>query len=164
MPLDQYEKWKNDGKLDEVITFIRKSASGLATQGEISKHLGITQKCFVDMKKRHPDISQALLDGKMDLKTDLISDMVKLAHGYEEITETQDVTESGKSREQKKKVNRVKKMIGPNYKAIIYLLTKNFGNEYSDKYAELELMERRLRLQKEEWSNGTTHRNCDEEN
>ena len=51
-----------------------------------------------------------------------------------------------------------------NYKAIIYLLTKHFGNEYSDKYDELRLMEKRLNQQKEEWLNEPTTSDSNEDN
>lgn len=51
-----------------------------------------------------------------------------------------DITEGGKKGEQKRKVNRVKKMVGPNYKTVVYLLTKHFGKEYSDKYEDLRLI------------------------
>ena len=90
--------------------------------------------------------------------------MLKLALGYEEVTETQDITDGGRNGEQKRKVNRVKKQIGPNYKAIVYLLTKHLGKEYSEKYEELKIMERRLDNQKEEWVNEPSTSNTDETN
>lgn len=161
--LDQFERWKENGKLNEIIEFITSCSRNLITQRDIAKRLGITEKSLSIMKKKHPEINDAIENGKLNLQKDLIAGMVKLALGYEEITETQDVTEIGKSKEQKKKVNRVKKAIGPNYKAIVYLLTKNFGKEYSDRYAELEIMEKRLMSQKEEWNSEPT-KNSDDEN
>lgn len=151
--LDTYEMWKERGELDDVLKFVKESVRHLATKTEIADALKITCKTIISLRKLHPDFNEAFLLPKLDLKKDLMDSMLKLALGYEEITETQDITDGGKNGEQKRKVNRVKKQIGPNYKAIVYLLTKHFGTEYSDKYDELKLMEKRLNQQKEEWLN-----------
>jgi len=145
--------WKRTNQLDGVISFVRKSIKHLATKQEIAKSLKLSEKTVISLRKKHQDFDKAFTIPKLELKGELIDSMMKLALGYEEITETQDITDGGKSGEQKRKVNRVKKMVGPNYKAIVYLLTKHCGNEYSDKYDELKLMEKRLNQQKEEWLN-----------
>lgn len=161
--LDQFERWKELGKLNEILEFITSCSRNLITQKDIAVRLGITEKSLSLMKKKHPEINDAIENGKLNLQKDLIAGMVKLALGYDEITETQDVTETGKSKEQKKKVNRVKKAIGPNYKAIIYLLTKNFGREYSERFEELQMQEKKIEQAKEEWNN-ETNTNSNEEN
>ena len=150
---DTYEMWKRTGQLEDVKKFVKTSIKHLATKREIAEHLGVSEKTVIFLRKKHPDFDKAFQLPKLELKSELIDSMMKLALGYEEVTETQDITDGGKSGEQKRKVNRVKKQVGPNYKAIIYLLTKHCGNEYSDKYDELRLMEKRLSQQKEGWIN-----------
>lgn len=162
--LDTYEMWKERGELDDVIKFVKESIKHLATKNEIAEALKVTPKTIISLRKQYPDFNEAFLLPKLDLKKELMNSMLKLALGYEEITETQDITDGGKNGEQKRKINRVKKMVGPNYKAIIYLLTKHFGNEYSDKYDELRLMEKRLNQQKEEWLNESTTSDSNEDN
>ncbi len=150
---DTYEMWKRTGQLDDVKKFVRNSIRHLATKREIAEHLNVHEKTVIDMRKKHPDFNKCFELPKLELKGELIDSMMKLALGYEEITETQDITDAGKNSEQKRKVNRVKKQIGPNYKAIVYLLTKHCGKEYSDKYDELRLMEKKMSQMKEEWIN-----------
>ena len=85
------------------------------------------------------------------LKCDLASAMYKRAIGYEVIEEDQLVEErDGKT---KKKVHRIKKQVGPDYKALVYLLTKHFGKEYGESYEELLLNERKFAAKEVTWTN-----------
>lgn len=159
---DSYQDWVQQGKLEEVLKFVKKSITHLATKNEIAKALDLTPQAVISLRKKYKDFDDAFTISRLDLKRELIDSMLKLAFGYEEITETQDITDGGKNGEQKRKVNRVKKMVGPNYKAVVYLLTKHFGKEYSDKYEDLRLMEMRLEAQKEEWKNESSTSDSDE--
>lgn len=154
---DSYDEWVRTGRLEEILKFIRTSVQRLATKTEIAKALDLTPQALIILRKKHKEIDEAFILSKMDLKKDLIDSMLKLALGYEEVTKTQDITDTGVPGGQKKKVNRVKKQVGPNYKAVVYMLTKHFGKEFSDKYDELKIMERRLAQQKEEWLNESTN-------
>ena len=80
----------------------------------------------------------------------LKSSSLKGRCAYETIDEDQLIEE--KDGKQKKKVHRIKKQVGPDFKAIVYLLTKKFGKEYSERYEDLRLAEKKLEAQKEEWN------------
>ena len=146
-----YNDWVNSGKLNDVLSFIKKCAQRLVTQKEMCKQLGMKASTFSSLKKEHPDIQAAIDSAKYDLKCDLASAMYKRAVGYEVIEEDQLVEErDGKT---KKKVHRIKKKVGPDYKALVYLLTKHFGKEYGESYEELLLNERKFAAKEVTWTN-----------
>ena len=87
--------------------------------------------------------------------------LYKKAMGYELVEEEQFIEDKGKGEQQKRKIHRTKKQIGPDYKAIVYLLNKHFGREFSERADELELMEKRQSLGKEEWNDGVQETECD---
>lgn len=149
---DLYQVWKDTGEFDNVMNFIRECSKKLVTQGEMCKYLGISQSQFSRLKKEHPDIRELQEKARLDMKQELIGDMFKLAHGYEVVEEEQYIEDKGKGEGQKRKIHRTKKQIPPNYKAIVYLLTKKFGREFSERYEEIKLMEQKVMLAKEEWN------------
>lgn len=114
------------------------------------KYLKIEDHTFTNMKHKYPQIQEAIDKPRYELKKDLASAMYKKAMGYESVDEDQLIEE--KDDKQMKKVHRVKKQIGPDYKVITYLLTKKFGKEYSERFEDLQLMEKKIAMQKEEWS------------
>lgn len=145
-----YDDWVNSGKLNDVLSFIKKCAQRLVTQKEMCKQLGMNASTFSSLKKEHPNIQAAIDSAKYDLKCDLASAMYKRAIGYEVIEEDQLVEErDGKT---KKKVHRIKKQVGPDYKALVYLLTKHFGKEYGESYEELLLNERKFAAKEVTWT------------
>ena len=58
-----------------------------------------------------------------------------------------------KVKKQKRKIHRTKKQVPPDYKSIVYLLTKKFGKEFSERYEEIMLAEKKLEQAKEVWEN-----------
>ena len=150
---DIYQTWEATGQLPAVMAFIAECSKRLVTQREMCKHLNIDEATFSELKGKHPEIAECMVKAKLDLKKDLAGAMYKMALGFETIEETQDIEDGGKGKAQKRKIHRVKKQVGPSYKAIVYLLTKHFGKEYSERYEELRLMERKLEDNKETWEN-----------
>ena len=149
---DIWEQWQEDGKLEEVLAFIADCSKKLVTQREMCKYLKIEEHTFTNLKHKYPQIQEAMDKSRYELKKDLANAMYKKAVGYETVDEDQLIEE--KDGKTKKKVHRVKKQVGPDFKAITYLLTKKFGKEYSERYEDLRLMEKKLESQnrKEEWS------------
>lgn len=147
--------WKETGQLDHILSFIRECSKKLVTQREMCKYLRIDEATFSRMKKQYPKIQEAIDNSKLDLKKELVGALYKKALGYEVIEEQQFIEDRGKGKEQKRKIHRTKKYIQPDYKSIVYLLTKNFGREFSERKDELELMDKRLALMKEEWTDGS---------
>lgn len=149
-----YCEWEESGKLPQIINFIKESVRKSATQGEIADRLGITQETLCRMKTKHKDIRKAFFDSKLDLKSDLTSAILKRALGFEYYEEDQLIEDKGKGVEQKRKIHRVKKQVPPDLRSAIYLLTKNFGVEFSERYEEIKLVTETKAKDKEEWSNG----------
>lgn len=145
-----YKTWVETGKLDEVLSFIKDCSKRLVTQVEMCKYLKINPSTFSSMKKTYPIIQETIDSAKYDLKVELASAMYKKAVGYETIEEDQLIEE--KDGRTKKKVHRVKKQIGPDYKALVYLLSKHFGKKYGERYEELSLMEKKINSNNEVWS------------
>ncbi|MDL2292522.1 hypothetical protein LJC17_02920 [Acholeplasma sp. OttesenSCG-928-E16] len=160
------EQWEEDGRLEEVMEFIKECSRKLITQAEMCEHLKINEATFSRMKKKHPEIQKIQNEALLDLKKDLAGALYKKAVGFELIEETQDIEDGGKGQKQKRKIHRVKKQVAPDYKSIIYLLSKTFGREYSERYEELQMMERKLEQAKEEWNkngNNTDENSPDED-
>lgn len=160
---DVFEIWRDNGDLERILAFIRDCARKLVTQGEMCEHLGITETTFSKLKKKHPELQEAIDKSKLDLKKDLADAMYKLAMGYTLTEETQDIEDKGSGQSQKRKVHRTKKEIGPDFKAIVYLLTKKFGREYSQRYEDLQIAEKKIEEAKEEWLNEQQTEHSDEE-
>ena len=146
---DIYKNWVESGKLEEILNFISECAKRLVSQREMCEQLGINQSTFSSMKKDHPDIQAAIDKAKYELKKDLAAAMSKKAVGYETIEEDQYIVD--KDGQQVKKVHRTKKQVGPDYKAITYLLTKHYGKEYSERYEDNKLIEEKMKLSEEKW-------------
>lgn len=162
--IDTYQLWKQTGQLPQVLDFIKDCSKKLITQKEMCQCLKIDETTFIALKKKYPELTTIQAEAKLDLKRDLASAMYKKALGYELVDEEQYIEDRGKGKEQKRKIHRTKKQVGPDYKAIVYLLVKQFGREYSDKNDDYELMERKLKESKEIWiRSGELPKDDDEE-
>ncbi len=151
-----YEKWVSDGKLEKIIDFIKECSTALVSQKEICRSLGISENAFIQMKKKHKDIKDAIDESRIDLKKNLVNAIYKRAVGYETVDEDTIIEDAGKGKEPKRKITRTKKQVAPDTRSAIYLLTKHFGRDFSEKKDELEIMEKRLD-NKEEWNDESTN-------
>ena len=160
---DIYEVWKDSGDLPRIIEFIKDCSRKLISQTEMCKYLGIEDETFCRLKKRHPDLAVAQKDAKLNLKKDLCDALLKKALGYETVEEEQFIEDGGKGKEQKRKIHRIKKQVPADYKSIVYLLTKHFGIEYSERYEEMLITQKKLEASKEEWDNGESNDSAEED-
>lgn len=149
--VDIFEQWSLDGQLGKMLEFIKDCSRKLVTQKEMCESLKIHPSLFSRLKKEHPEIQEAQNKGRFELKKDLASALYKKAVGFEVIEEDKYVEEDTEGSKQKTKIRKVKKQIPPDYKSIVYLLTKVYGKEYSERFEDLELMERKLEISREEW-------------
>ena len=106
------------------------------------------------MKKAHPEIEQAQILAKLDLKKDIMGALYKKAIGYESVEEEQFIEDKGKGEGQKRKIHRIKKQVPPDYRSCLYILTKHFGREYCEKYEEMKIVEQRIKESEDVWTNG----------
>lgn len=160
---DIYDVWKESGQLEATIAFIASCANKLVSQREMCEYLKINESTFSRLKKRHPDIQEAINKGKLELKKDLIDALVKKALGFETVEEEQWIEDGGKGEKQKRKIHRTKKQVPPDYKSIIYLLTKRYGKEFSERYEEIMLAERKIDEAKEVWNSEQAQTGTDED-
>lgn len=158
-----YQDWVNSGRLPEVLAFISECAKKLVSQKEMCQVLKINPNTFSSMKKDYPIIQETIDKAKYELKKDLASAMYKKAVGYETVEEDQYIVDKGG--QQVKKVHRTKKQVGPDYKALTYLMVKHFGKEYSERYEELAFMaEQKEKANDEEWQSADSEDEEDIEN
>ena len=156
---DAYQVWVETGKLDEVLEFIKECARKLVTQKEMCKYLGISQDSFSRLKRKYPIIAETQLEAKTNLKIDLAGALYKKAIGFEVTEETHHIDDAHGSRPPRRKIVRNIKYIPPETRAIIYLLTQNFGIEYAEKFAEIQMTQKRAKDEKEVWSKDDTDNN-----
>ncbi len=149
--LDYYERWEESGHLDSKLKTISEMVSKRATQGQIAKYLGVTDKTIIKLRKAHPKFNDAFQYGDEELKHKLLDAMYQRAIGFE-YEETQTIIEETKTGT-KKRITKYKKQSLPDVQAIKYLLITKFGIEYNEKKAEIELMQKRLENDEEEWIN-----------
>lgn len=150
---DTYELWLDSGKWPEIQTFIAECAKKLVTQREMCERLNIDEATFSRLKKKHPEIQKVMDDARINLKMDLIGAMYKRAVGYESVDEEQVIEDKGKGNGQRRKVTKVTKQVAPDFKALVYLLSKHFGRDFTDRSEELKLAEQKMQLSQEEWNN-----------
>lgn len=155
MKRDTYQMWQDTGQLSQVLEFIKECSRKLVTQKEMCRYLNLDEATFTRLKKKHPELDEAFHKAKLDLKKDLMGALYKKAMGYELVEEEQFIEDKGKGEQQKRKIHRTKKQVGPDYKAIVYLLNKHFGREFNERYDDFEIMKEKLALGKEEWSDGS---------
>ena len=124
------------------------------TQRKMCKRLGIDEATFSRLKKKHPEIQQVMDSAKIDLKMYLMGAMYKKAMGYEIVDEEQIVEDKGRGGTPRRKVTKVTKQIPPDFKALVYLLSKQFGRNFSDRSEELKLAEQKIKNSQEEWTYG----------
>ncbi len=149
--LDYYERWEASGHLETKLKAISEMVSKRATQLQIAKYLGVTDKTVIKLRKAHPKFNDAFQYGDEALKHKLLDAMLQRAIGFE-YEETQTVIEETKTGT-KKRITKYKKQSPPDVQAIKYLLITKFGIEYNEKKAEIELMQKRLENGEEEWIN-----------
>ena len=160
---DLYQVWKDNGEFDTIVAFIKDCYKKLVTQREMCEHLNISEVTFSRMKKKHPDIAALVEASRLDLKRDLVGALYKRAMGYSTVETQQIIEDKGKGNQQKRRVLKIVKEVGPDYKSIVYLLTKHFGREYSERYEEIKLLEKRIEAGKEEWNDGSEQTECSDD-
>ena len=161
MNRDTYQMWQDTGQLPQVLEFIKECSRKLVTQKEMCRYLNLDEATFTRLKKKHPELDEAFHKAKLALKKDLLGALYKKAIGYELVEEEQFIEDKGKGEQQKRKIHRTKKQVGPDYKAIVYLLNKHFGREFNERYDDFEILKEKQALFKEEWNDGSQEVECD---
>jgi len=146
---NKYQEWKSHDEVNNKIELIKKIAGSGASEAVIASKLGICKRSFITLKGKHKDIDEAYQTGKEEFKGKLIEAIIKRALGFKTVDEDQYIEET--SRGTRKRIIKHIKEVPPDINAAKYLLLVHFGREFSDKKIELDLMEKRIDLGKDEW-------------
>lgn len=119
----------------------------LLTEDQIAKRLGISQRSFQKYKNDHPELAQALKEGRQELVENLKMTLKKKAQGfYYEETKTVVKQEDGA---EVKIIERYKKYAQPDTGAA-HLLLKNLDDSWrNDDAATMALRREKLELEKQ---------------
>ena len=149
--LDTYQQWESDGVLDERIKSIQDMVARRIIQKDIAKAMNVSENTLIKLKRAHPRLNQAFINGDDELKYRLIDALFQRAVGmeYEEVQTIIEETSSGT----KKRLVKTKKRALPDFNAIKYLLITKFGREFNERKEEIDIMLKRLEKGEEIWTN-----------
>jgi hypothetical protein len=149
--LDTYQQWEADGVLDERIKSIQDMVARRIIQKDIAKAMRVSEPTLIKLKRNHPRLNQAFINGDDELKYKLMDALFQRAIGmeYEEIQTTIEETSAGT----KKKLVKSKKRALPDFNAIKYLLIIKFGRDFNERKEEIDIMLKRLEKNEEMWTN-----------
>lgn len=149
--LDTYLQWQADGILDEKLKTIQELVSKRILQKDISEVIGISERTLIKLKRAHPRLNQAFINGDDELKYKVFDALYQRAVGgdYEESQTIIEETKTGT----KKRIVKTKKKVHPDVSAIKYLLLIKFGREYNERREEIDIMLKRLEKGEEIWTN-----------
>ena len=157
---DTFDLWKRSGALESKLGLISDLTARRSSQFVISQQLGINPKTFFTLKNKHSEIRKAVMEGEERLRSALLDAVYKRAVGFEatdEVTTLEMVNER-----QKKRIVKTRKTFPPDVDACKYLLMIKFGKEYSPKKYELELMEKKIKSDKEVWDGSVLEKEDEE--
>ena len=149
--LDTYQQWEADGVLDERIKSIQDMVARRIIQKDIAKALNVSENTMIKLKRSHPRLNQAFINGDDELKYKLMDALFQRAVGmeYEEVQTIIEETSSGT----KKRLVKTKKKSLPDFNALKYLLIIKFGREYNERKEEIDIMLKRIEKGEETWIN-----------
>lgn len=149
--LDTYQQWEADGVLDERIKSIQDMVARRIVQKDIAKAMNLSENTLIKLKRSHPRLNQAFINGDDELKYKLMDALFQRAVGmeYEEVQTIIEETSSGT----KKRLVKTKKKALPDFNALKYLLIIKFGREYNERKEEIDIMLKRIEKGEETWIN-----------
>ncbi len=149
--LDTYQQWEADGVLDERIKSIQDMVARRIIQKDIAKAMNVSENTLIKLKRSHPRLNEAFINGDDELKYKLMDALFQRAVGmeYEEVQTIIEETSSGT----KKRLVKTKKKSLPDFNALKYLLIIKFGREYNERKEEIDIMLKRIEKGEETWIN-----------
>ena len=157
---DTYQMWERTGVLKSKLDYIKAASATFYTQKEMCRDLDISEKTFISLKNKHPEIQQAISDGEAILLNDLFSALKTKALGHKEKTTSKSI-EKNPLGGTKTKINEDEKYYPPDFEVIKYILIMKFGKDFDPKKFMIEMMEKKN--EPEEWVNAARFIGADEE-
>ena len=81
--LDTYQQWEADGVLDERIKSIQDMVARRIIQKDIAKAMNLSENTLIKLKRSHPRLNQAFINGDDELKYKLMDALFQRAVGME---------------------------------------------------------------------------------
>lgn len=122
------------------ISLIKDLKAQGATDLQVAQHLGVCPATWYKFLKETPELQQAVDDGKKELETDLVGDLVKLAKGGYVVTTTRTIERNGEIT-----TEITEKTASPNLGALIFIL-KNISDDWVNEPQMLKIKRRELEL------------------
>ena len=157
---DTYQMWERTGVLKSKLDYIKAASATFYVQKEMCRDLDISEKTFISLKNKHPEIQQAISDGEAALLKDLFSALKIKALGHKEKTTSKSI-EKNPLGGTKTKINEDEKYYPPDFEVIKYILIMKFGKDFDPKKFMIEMMEKKN--EPEEWVNAARLVGADEE-
>lgn len=150
----------NAGRKNKYDTHIKPQLKNITlwarsmTEKDIAKNLGITEQSFINYKKQHNELVEALRKGQQDLISDLKSALIKKAIGYEYTEKT--IVNLGVDKdtgEEKNQITIHHKVAHPDVNAINLLLKNYDKDNWSNDWHERSIKDKELELKIKELDN-----------
>ena len=139
---DTYRMWERTGVLKSKLDYIKAASATFYTQKDMCRDLDISEKTFISLKNKHPEIQQAISDGEAILLKDLFSALKLKAMGHKEKTTSKTMRKNPIGGTETK-VTEDEKYYPPDFEVIKYILIMKFGKDFDPKKFMIEMMEKK---------------------
>ena len=139
---DTYQMWERTGVLKSKLDYIKAASATFYTQKDMCRDLDISEKTFISLKNKHPEIQQAISDGEAILLKDLFSALKLKAMGHKEKTTSKTMRKNPIGGTETK-VTEDEKYYPPDFEVIKYILIMKFGKDFDPKKFMIEMMEKK---------------------
>ena len=137
--LDTYQMWEKTGVLKSKLDYIKAASATFYTQKDMCRDLDISEKTFISLKNKHPEIQQAISDGEAILLKDLFSALKLKAMGHKEKTTSKTMRKNPIGGTETK-VTEDEKYYPPDFEVIKYILIMKFGKDFDPKKFMIEMI------------------------
>ena len=139
---DTYQMWERTGVLKSKLDYIKAASATFYTQKDMCRDLDISEKTFILLKNKHPEIQQAISDGEAILLKDLFSALKLKAMGHKEKTTSKTMRKNPIGGTETK-VTEDEKYYPPDFEVIKYILIMKFGKDFDPKKFMIEMIEKK---------------------
>ena len=139
---DTYQMWERTGVLKSKLDYIKAASATFYTQKDMCRDLDISEKTFISLKNKHPEIQQAISDGEAILLKDLFSALKLKAMGHKEKTTSKTMRKNPIGGTETK-VTEDEKYYPPDFEVIKYILIMKFGKDFDPKKFMIEMIEKK---------------------
>lgn len=146
--------WKDNGLWPEYRKRLKTAVKNQLSDKDIASCLSISQATYIDLKKKEPEILEAIEEAKREDMEELLSAMRSLALGTAKtVTEKKAIKTKTGGVSEEKVIGKTETTLAPNKDAIEYLLATGHDERYSVPYRKLKMLEENANKELEEINN-----------